>query len=60
MTEEERIDRAMKRAEASLAIDGFIITDEHRKLVRSRLQGSISEEEFLKKVLKYVKGKHTE
>lgn len=45
----ERIENAMKNARASLEIDGLSLTEAQIQLVRDRLKGKITEEEFLKK-----------
>ncbi|MEH7436769.1 antitoxin VbhA family protein [Neobacillus drentensis] len=45
----ERIENAMKNARASLEIDGLYLTEAQIQLVRDRLKGKITEEEFLKK-----------
>ncbi len=52
---EEPIEKALRNAKASLEISGFNVTEKHEKLVRSRLNGEISEEEFLKKALELAK-----
>lgn len=43
-----QIEESMKRAKASLEIEGLIVTDEHTALVRKRLKGEITQEEFLR------------
>ena len=45
----EKIENAMKNAQASLEIDGLSLTEAQIQLVRDRLKGKITEEEFLKK-----------
>ncbi|WP_413299304.1 antitoxin VbhA family protein [Bacillus sp. 1P10SD] len=45
----EKIENAMKNARASLEIDGLYLTEAQIQLVRDRLMGKITEEEFLKK-----------
>lgn len=52
---EEPMERAFRNAKASLEISGFNVTEKHEKLVRSRLNGEMSEEEFLKKALELAK-----
>lgn len=52
---EEPIEKALRNAKASLEISGFNVTAKHEKLVQSRLNGEISEEEFLKKALELAK-----
>ena len=42
----ERIENAMKNARASLEIDGLSLTEAQIQLVRDRLMGKITEEEF--------------
>ncbi|WML60581.1 antitoxin VbhA family protein [Neobacillus sp. PS2-9] len=45
----EKIENAMKNARASLEINGLSLTEAQIQLVRDRLKGKITEEEFLKK-----------
>lgn len=45
----EEIEKAMKNAKASMEISGFTLTPEHEELVRKKLMGEITEEEFLEK-----------
>jgi hypothetical protein len=54
---EEAIEKALRNAKASMEISGFKIPEEITKLVRSKLNGEISEEEFLKEALERAKGK---
>ena len=42
----EKIENAMKNAQASLEIDGLYLTEAQIQLVRDRLMGKITEEEF--------------
>jgi hypothetical protein len=52
---EEPLEKALRNAKASLEISGLNVTAKHEKLVQSRLNGEISEEEFLKKALELAK-----
>ena len=52
---EEPIEKALSNAKASLKLSGFNVTEKHEKLVRSKLNGEISEEEFLKKAIEIAK-----
>ncbi len=54
-SKKEPIEKALRNAKASLEISGFNVTEKHEKLVRSRLNGEMSEEEFLKKALELAK-----
>ena len=45
---EKNLERALRNAKASMELSGFNITEEQEKLVRARLEGKISEEQFLK------------
>ncbi|MBM6618753.1 hypothetical protein [Bacillus suaedaesalsae] len=45
---EGSIKKAMRNAKASLEISGYSITNEHEALIKSKLKGEISEEEFLR------------
>ncbi|MGX6443527.1 antitoxin VbhA family protein [Neobacillus sp. K501] len=54
---EETIEKALRNTQASMELSGFTITEEHREIVRLKLTGEISEEEFFKLVLKRVTGK---
>ena len=54
---EESLEKALTNAKASMELSGFTITDELVELVRSKLKGEITEEEFLKAVLERVKDK---
>ncbi len=46
-----KIEQGMKQAKASLLLEGFEVKPEHDILVRSRLTGEISEEEFQQQAL---------
>jgi uncharacterized membrane protein len=50
-SKEEPIEKALRNAKASMQLSGFTVTEKHEKIVKSRLKGEISEEDFLKKVL---------
>ncbi len=54
---EESFEKALRNAKASIEISGFNVTDEQIELVRSKLKGEISEEEFLKIALERAKEK---
>jgi uncharacterized membrane protein len=51
---ENEIKKAMANARASLEIEGLTVTKEAEELVFERLKGTISEEEFLRRVLEIV------
>ena len=48
----EQIKKAMDNAKASLEIEGLKVKKESEELVRKRLSGEISEEEFLEQAKK--------
>lgn len=50
----KQIEQVMGEAKHSLEIEGFTITEEHTKLVKERLEESISEEDFLQEVRKRI------
>lgn len=54
---EETIEKALRNTQASMELSCFTITEEHKEIVRLKLTGEISEEEFFKLVLKRVTGK---
>jgi hypothetical protein len=45
------IEESMRRAEGSNALEGLHATEEQNKLIKERLEGKISQDEFNKKVL---------
>ncbi|MCF6409966.1 antitoxin VbhA family protein [Pseudalkalibacillus salsuginis] len=53
MKKEERINKAVRSAKASLAIEGMHLSDKEESLIKQRLNGDISENEFKKKVMDY-------
>ena len=56
-TNENSLERALKNAKASMELSGFNISEEQENLVRARLEGKISEEQFLKYALDKAKEK---
>ncbi len=48
----EQIKKAMANAKASIELEGLVVKKEHEELVRKRLSGEISEEEFLEQAKK--------
>lgn len=54
---EESYEKTLRNAKASMGVSGFTITEEHMELVRAKLKGEITEEEFLKLALEKVKKK---
>ncbi|MGM0842253.1 MAG: antitoxin VbhA family protein [Bacillota bacterium] len=54
---EKEIENAMRKARASLELDGFKVTAEMDKLVRSRMLGEITDEEFNREVMNIIKSK---
>lgn len=57
---EDPLEKALRNAKASLEISGFNVKEKHEKLVRLRINGEISEEEFLKKALELAKESNQE
>lgn len=53
MTTEE----AIKQAKASLELEGLVLTGKEEALIRERLEGTISHEEFLKTILERINEK---
>ena len=51
------IENAMKQAKANLAIEGLHVTGEEEALIRKKLQGELSHEEFLKHAAELAKKK---
>ncbi|WP_417899894.1 hypothetical protein ABN702_06335 [Bacillus haimaensis] len=54
---EESYEKALRNAKASMEVSVFTITEEHMELVRDKLKGEITEEEFLKMALEKAKKK---
>ena len=48
MVEKKEIEKAIENARYSLEMDGYLVRKNHEELVRNKLRGEISEEEFLK------------
>jgi hypothetical protein len=53
----EKLEKALRSAKASLEIEGLKVEDYHEELVRKKLKGEISEEEFLETAKKIAKQK---
>ena len=53
----DSLERALKNVKASMELSGFNISEEQENLVRARLEGKISEEQFLKYALDKAKEK---
>lgn len=49
---DEKIEKILANAKASLAVEGLIVTDEEKNLVRKCLKGDISEKEALEIIKK--------
>lgn len=52
---EESVEKAIRNARASMELSGFKITEKQENLIRSKLNGEISEEEFLRIALEMAK-----
>lgn len=52
----DQLEKAMRSAKASIEMEGLVVTEEQETLVRKRLMGELTEEEFLKEALKMVTG----
>ncbi len=50
-----KVAAALKSVRRSLETDGFQVTNEHEGLVKSQLQGDITEEQFLEEVRNRIK-----
>lgn len=48
------IERAIKSAKASLAMAGLYLEEDEESLIREKLQGKITEEEFNRRVLEQI------
>ncbi|WP_197258780.1 antitoxin VbhA family protein [Paenibacillus dendritiformis] len=48
---EEKMESALREAEATLNIEGQYLTEEMKELIRKKARGEISREEFQKKAL---------
>jgi len=49
------IERAMKMAKANLAVEGLHVSAEGDELIRRKLRGELSHEEFLKRAAELAK-----
>lgn len=52
---EHEIEQAMKQAAANLAIEGLETTEEQDELIRKKLRGEISHDEFIQEALRLAK-----
>lgn len=50
----EKINKAIRSAKASLAVEDLHVTIEEENLIQSRLKGEISESEFRKRALQLI------
>jgi len=48
---DSEIEQALKEAKASLAVEGLYTTSEEDELIRKKLRGEISHDEFLRRAL---------
>lgn len=53
-TMSEPLEKALKSAKASLAIEGLQVTPEEEALIKEKLEGNITEEEFKRRVLEII------
>jgi hypothetical protein len=49
---DDKIEQALKNADASLRMEGLYATEEEKELCRRSLKGEITHEEFVKEVLR--------
>lgn len=49
MRSEERIQEMLDAAKGNLAIEGIYLSQEEEELIKSKIRGEITHEEFLKK-----------
>lgn len=49
------VKKSLEQAKASLAVEGMFLTEEEEALVLDRLQGKITQSEFLSQALKLAK-----
>ncbi|MFC9655444.1 hypothetical protein ACFVIX_06360 [Bacillus subtilis] len=52
MTKEIDFDTAIRYVRASLGLEGLELTEEEEKLLKSRFDGKITEDEYIQKALK--------
>lgn len=50
----KRIDKAIRSAKASLAVERLHLTDREEALIKERLEGKITEAEFKKKAMDLI------
>lgn len=50
----DKVQQAFNCAKASLAVEGLFITPEEEALVKERLEGKITENEFTRQVLEMI------
>jgi hypothetical protein len=50
------VEKAMKQADASLKIEGLEVSQEGDELIRKKLLGEITHEEFLKRAAEVARG----
>ncbi len=46
------IEESIRRAEGNIKHEGMYITDEERELIREKAKGNLTQDEFIKKVIK--------
>lgn len=56
MSKKFEVDKALASAKGSMYVEGLNVSDEEQELVRKRLNGEISQSEYVKKVLERING----
>lgn len=54
MSDQNRIEKAIRSAKASLAVEGLYATLEEEELVRKHLNGEITDEEYKKRAMELI------
>ena len=50
-------EESMDYAKSALALEGMYVSEEQEKLVREKIEGKITQEEFIKKMVELASGK---
>ncbi|MBP1082163.1 MULTISPECIES: antitoxin VbhA family protein [Bacillus] len=54
MSNQNQLEKAVRSAKASLAVEGLYVTAEEEALILEHLEGKITEEEFHKRALELI------
>jgi uncharacterized membrane protein len=50
----DKVDKAVRSAKASLAVEGLHVSDREESLIKERLNGKITESEFKRRALELI------